>query len=137
MPLRLQHIDRGRIVCLGRDITQWWSVEKRLTGGVARFRATSTTSILVLDILIPSGATMSEETRPTPTEQPAQPKRTGPVSVRITDIKMPFASVMALTLKFYIAAFIIGIFFFVLTTLLFTVIGSLISSVFQRMLFAR
>jgi hypothetical protein len=80
---------------------------------------------------------MSEETRPTPTEQPAQPKRTSPVSVRITDIKMPFASVMVLTLKFYVAAFIIGIFFFIVTTLLFTVIGSLVSSVFQRMLFVR
>jgi len=25
-----QTTDRGRIVCLGRDITQWWLVEKRL-----------------------------------------------------------------------------------------------------------
>ncbi len=80
---------------------------------------------------------MSEQTQATSTEQPAQPKRSGPVSVRITDINLPFTSVFVLTLKFYIAAFIIGIFFFFLTALFFSIIGPLIFSGFQRMLFMR
>ncbi len=78
---------------------------------------------------------MSEQTPPTSAEPVPPPRRTGPVAVRITDLKIPFSSV--LVIKFYAAAFIVGIFFFMFTTLLLSVIGPGINSIFSRLLFGR
>ncbi len=80
---------------------------------------------------------MSEQIPPTTAEPAPPPRRTGPVTVRITDLKIPFSSVLVLVIKFYAAAFIVGIFFFILTTLLLSVIGPGINSIFSRLLFGR
>ncbi len=80
---------------------------------------------------------MSEQTPPTSAEPVPPPRRTGPVTVRITDLKIPFSSVLVLVIKFYVAAFIVGICFFILTTLLLSVIGPGINSIFSRLLLGR